>query len=154
MICDRQKVRIGVRMRFWLQLFYIKFQLQTKMKRTIAILVALLCLMANANFSFAMREGGPGDTIILKGEIIAPGRSQSEPITASVDDANLYVGFHADLGCMTITIYSASGAVAHTETVYAQANDGLQISLEGFASGSYLVVFSNAQGSLMGKFSI
>ena len=92
--------------------------------------------------------------IILKGEIIAPGRSQSEPITASVDDANLYVGFHADLGCMTITIYSASGAVAHTETMYAQANDGVQISLEGFASGNYLVVLSNAQGSLMGKFSI
>ena len=27
------------------------------MKHTIAILIALFCLMANANFSFAMREG-------------------------------------------------------------------------------------------------
>lgn len=124
------------------------------MKRTIAILIALFCLMANADFSFAMREGGPGDTIILKGEINPLGRSQSEPITASVDDANLYVDFHADLGSLTITISNATGGVAHTETVYAQASDGVQISLEGFASGSYLVVFSNAQGSMMGKFSI
>ena len=124
------------------------------MKRTIAILIALFCLMANADFSFAMREGEGGNEIHLQGEFKPTSRSQSNPISASVDDANLYVGFHADLGCMTITIYSASGAVAHTETMYAQANDGLQISLEGFASGSYLVVFSNAQGSLMGKFSI
>lgn len=39
----------------------------SKMKRTITILITLFCLMANSNFSFAMREGGPGDTIILKG---------------------------------------------------------------------------------------
>lgn len=35
------------------------------MKRTFTFLIAMFCLMANANFSFAMREGGPGDTIIL-----------------------------------------------------------------------------------------
>ena len=123
------------------------------MKRTFTFLIAMFCLMANANFSFAMRDEGP-DEIYLQGKFPPIGRSQSEPITASHDGTNLYVGFHADLGCMTITIYSASGAVAHTETMYAQANDGVQISLEGFASGNYLVVFSNAQGSLMGKFSI
>ena len=124
------------------------------MKRTITILIALFCLMANANFSFAMREGEGENEIHLQGELKPFGRSQSNPLSASVDDANLYVDFHADLGSLTITIYSATGGVAHTETVYAQASDGVQISLEGFASGSYLVVFSNAQGSLMGKFSI
>ena len=124
------------------------------MKHTIAILIALFCLMANANFSFAMREGEGENEIHLQGELKPFGRSQSNPLSASHDDANLYVDFHADLGSLTITISNATGGVAHTETVYAQASDGVQISLEGFASGSYLVVFSNAQGSLMGKFSI
>ena len=126
----------------------------SKMKRTITVLITLFCLMANSNFSFAMREGGPGDAIILKGQLNPPSRSQSDPLSASVDDANLYVDFHTDLGSLNITIYSATGGVARTETVYAQAGDGVQISLEGFTSGNYLVVFSNAQGSLMGKFSI
>lgn len=124
------------------------------MKHTIAILIALFCLMANANFSFAMREGEGENEIHLQGELKPFGRSQSNPLSASHDDANLYVDFHADLGSLTITISNATGGVAHTETVYAQASDGLQISLEGFTSGNYLVVFSNAQGSLMGKFSI
>ena len=124
------------------------------MKRTITILIALFCLMANANFSFAMREGEGENEIHLQGELKPFGRSQSNPLSASHDDANLYVDFHADLGSLTITISNATGGVAHTETVYAQASDGLQISLEGFTSGNYLVVFSNAQGSLMGKFSI
>lgn len=124
------------------------------MKRTVTILIALFCLMANANFSFAMREGEGENEIHLQGEFKPLGRSQSNPLSASVDDANLYVDFHADLGSLTITVSNATGGVAHTETVYAQASDGVQISLEGFASGSYLVVFSNAQGSLMGKFDI
>lgn len=126
----------------------------SKMKRTIAILIALFCLMANSNFSFAMREGEGENEIHLQGELMPFGRSQSNPLSASVDDANLYVDFHADLGSLTITISNATGGVAHTETVYAQASDGVQISLEGFTSGNYLVVFSNAQGSLMGKFNI
>ena len=109
--------------------------------------------MANANFSFAMRDEG-SDEIYLQGKIPPIGRSQSEPISASHDDANLYVDFHADLGSLTITISSATGAIVNTETVYAQANGGVQISLSNLPSGNYLVVFSNAQGSLMGKFSI
>ena len=124
------------------------------MKRTITILIALFCLMANADFSFAMREGEGENEIVLRGEFKPLGRAQFNPLSASVDDANLYVDFHADLGSVNITIYSATGGVAHTETVYAQADCGVQISLSGFASGSYLVVFSNAQGSMMGKFSI
>lgn len=107
--------------------------------------------MANPS-TIEMREGEV--PLILMGSFPPFGRSQTEPLSASVDDANLYVDFHADLGSVNITIYSATGGVAHTETVYAQASDGVQISLSGFASGSYLVVFSNAQGSLMGKFSI
>ena len=124
------------------------------MKHTIAILIALFCLMANANFSFAMREGEGENEIHLQGELMPFGRSQSNPLSASHDDANLYVDFHADLGSLTITICNATGAVVHTETVYAQANDGVQISLSNLPSGNYLVVFSNAQGSLMGKFNI
>ena len=126
----------------------------SKMKRTITILITLFCLMANANFSFAMRDEGGENEIVLRGELNPPGRSQSEPITASVDDANLYVDFHADLGSLTITISNATGAVVCTENVVAQANDGVQISLSNLPSGNYLVVFSNAQGSLMGKFNI
>ena len=94
------------------------------------------------------------DPIVLMGSIPPPGRSQTEPISASHDGSNLYVDFHADLGSLTITICNATGAVVNTETVYAQANDGVQISLSNLPSGNYLVVFSNAQGSLMGKFSI
>lgn len=30
----------------------------SKMKRTITVLIALFCLMANSNFSFAMRDEG------------------------------------------------------------------------------------------------
>ena len=112
----------------------------------------MFCLMANANFSFAMREGG--NDIVLRGELKPIGRSQSEPISASHDGSNLYVDFHADLGSLNITISNATGAAVNTETVYAQANDGVQISLSNLPSGNYLVVFSNAQGSLMGKFSI
>ena len=126
----------------------------SKMKRTITVLITLFCLMANSNFSFAMRDEGGENEIVLRGELNPPGRSQTEPLSASVDEANLYVDFHANLGSLNITIYSATGGVARTETVYAQAGDGVQISLEGFTSGNYLVVFSNAQGSLMGKFSI
>ena len=88
------------------------------------------------------------------GKFPPPDRSQSDPITASVDDANLYVDFHANLGSLTITISNVTGAVVCTENVVAQANDGVQISLSNLPSGNYLVVFSNAQGSLMGKFSI
>ena len=124
------------------------------MKHTIAILIALFCLMANANFSFAMRDEGGENEIVLRGELNPPGRSQTESLSASVDEANLYVDFHADLGSLTITISNATGAVVNTETVYAQANDGVQISLSNLPSGNYLVVFSNAQGSLMGKFNI
>lgn len=123
------------------------------MKRTFTFLIAMFCLMANANFSFAMRDEGP-DEIYLQGEIRPIGRSQSEPISASHDGSNLYVDFHANLGSLTITICNATGAVVNTETVYAQANDGVQISLSNLPSGNYLVVFSNAQGSLMGKFNI
>lgn len=112
----------------------------------------MFCLMANANFGFAMREGE--NDIVLRGEFKPTGRSQSEPISASHDGSNLYVDFHADLGSLNITISNATGAVVHTETVYAQANDGVQISLSNLPSGNYLVVFSNAQGSLMGKFNI
>ena len=139
-------------MAFFQQIF-AALSKHSNMKRTITILIALFCLMANANFSFAMRDEGP-DEIYLQGKIPPIGRSQSEPLSASHDDANLYVDFHADLGSLTIIISNATGGVAHTETVYAQASDGVQISLEGFASGNYLVVFSNAQGSLMGKFNI
>ena len=63
------------------------------MKRTIAILIALFCLMANANFSFAMREGEGENEIHLQGELKPFGRSQSNPLSASVDDANLYVDY-------------------------------------------------------------
>lgn len=38
------------------------------MKHTIAILIALFCLMANANFSFAMREGEGENEIHLQGD--------------------------------------------------------------------------------------
>ena len=110
----------------------------------------MFCLMANANFGFAMREGE--NDIVLRGEFKPTDRSQTEPISASHDGSNLYVDFHADLGSLTITISNATGAVVHTETVYAQANEGVQISLSNLPSGNYLVVFSNAQGSLMGKF--
>lgn len=123
------------------------------MKRTFTILIAMFCLMANANFGFAMRDEGP-DEIYLQGKISPTGRSQTEPISASHDGSNLYVDFHADLGSLTITISNATGAVVNTETVYAQANDGVLISLSNLPSGNYLVVFSNAQGSLMGKFNI
>ena len=122
------------------------------MKRTFTFLIAMFCLMANANFSFAMREGG--NDIVLRGEFKPTDRSQSEPIRASHDGSNLYVDFHADLGSLTITICNATGAVVCTENVVAQANDGVQISLSNLPSGNYLVVFSNAQGSLMGKFNI
>ena len=124
------------------------------MNRTIKILLTVFCLLASTNFGFAMREGYGEYEIDLQGKFPPTDRSQSEPITASVDDANLYVDFHANLGSLTITISSATGAVVNTETVYAQANDGVQISLSNLPSGNYLVVFSNAQGSLMGKFSI
>ncbi len=97
---------------------------------------------------------GGDETIVLMGKFPPPDRSQTDPITASVDDANLYVDFHANLGSLTITISSATGAVVHTENTVAYANDGVQISLSNLPSGNYLVVFSNAQGSLMGKFSI
>ena len=123
------------------------------MKRIFSMLIAMLCLMSNASFSFAMRDNGPNE-IDLKGELKPTGRSQADPITASVDAANLYVDFHADLGSLNITISNATGAAVNTETVYAQANEGVQISLSNLPSGNYLVVFSNAQGSLMGKFSI
>ena len=101
-----------------------------------------------------MRNEGGENEIHLQGSMSPIGRSQTEPIGASVDDDNLYINFYADLGSLNIAIYSATGGVAHTETVYAQANDSEQISLSGFAPGSYLVVFSNAHGSLMGKFDI
>ena len=124
------------------------------MNRTIKILLTVFCLLASTNFGFAMREGYGEYEIDLQGEFKPTGRSQTDPISASVDDANLYVDFHANLGSLTITISSATGAVVNTETVYAQANDGVQISLSNLPSGNYLVVFSNAQGSLMGKFNI
>ena len=123
------------------------------MKRTFTFLIAMFCLMANANFGFAMRDEGSNE-IALQGKFPPTDRSQTEPISASHDGSNLYVDFHADLGSLTITISNATGAVVHTETVYAQANDGVQISLSNLPSGNYLVVFSNAQGSLMGKFNI
>ncbi|MCQ2320263.1 MAG: DUF3244 domain-containing protein [Bacteroidales bacterium] len=124
------------------------------MNRTIKILLTVFCLLASTNFGFAMREGYGEYEIDLQGELKPIGRSQTDPITASVDVANLYVDFHADLGSLTITISSATGAVVHTENTVAYANDGVQISLSNLPSGNYLVVFSNAQGSLMGKFSI
>ena len=124
------------------------------MNRTIKILLTVFCLLASTNFGFAMREGYGEYEIDLQGELKPIGRSQTDPITASVDVANLYVDFHANLGSLTITISSATGAIVNTETVYAQANGGVQISLSNLPSGNYLVVFSNAQGSLMGKFSI
>ena len=122
------------------------------MNRTIKILLTVFCLLASTNFGFAMREGYGEYEIDLQGEFKPTGRSQTDPISASVDDANLYVDFHANLGSLTITISNATGAVVCTENVVAQANDGVQISLSNLPSGNYLVVFSNAQGSLMGKF--
>ena len=121
------------------------------MKRIFSMLIVMLCLMSNASFSFAMRDNGPNE-IDLKGELKPTGRSQADPITASVDAANLYVDFHADLGSLTITIGNATGAVVYSENVYAQANDGVQVSLADMPSGNYVVVFSARQGSLMGKF--
>ena len=109
------------------------------------------CTLVNPS---SIEMGDVEDPIVLIGSIPPPGRSLAKPITASVDDANLYVDFHANLGSLTITISSATGAVVHAETVYAQANDGVQISLSNLPSGNYLVVFSARQGSLMGKFSI
>ena len=53
------------------------------MKRTITVLIALFCLMANANFSFAMREGE--NEIVLRGELKPIGRSQFDPLSASVE---------------------------------------------------------------------
>ena len=124
------------------------------MNRTIKILLTVFCLLASTNFGFAMREGYGEYEIDLQGEFKPTGRSQTDPISASVDDANLYVDFHANLGSLTITISNVTGAVVCTENVVAQANDGVQISLSNLPSGNYLVVFSNAQGSLMGKFNI
>ena len=124
------------------------------MNRTIKILLTVFCLLASTNFGFAMREGYGEYEIDLQGKIPPIGRSQSEPLSASHDDANLYVDFHADLGSLTITISNATGAVVNTETVYAQANEGVQISLSNLPSGNYLVVFSARQGSMMGKFNI
>lgn len=131
--------------------------------KTRIIFAAMMSLMMSA-MAYEPKQNGPMANpstiemrdgtvpLILMGSFPPPDRSQSDPLSASVDDANLYVDFHADLGSLNIAIYSATGGVAHTETVYAQAGDGVQISLSGFASGSYLVVFSSAQGSLMGKF--
>lgn len=133
------------------------------MKRSIKIFILALCLLASANSGFALNndiryrdEPDPEAQIILQGQLRPLGRSrfQALPISASVDSENLYVDFNVDLGNLTITIYNAMGGVAHDETVYAQSNDSMQISLNGYAPGSYLVVFSNASGSMMGKFDL
>lgn len=133
------------------------------MRRSIKFLFLTLCLMACVNSGFASGsdnrihdEPDPAAQIILQGQMNPLGRSrfQALPISAAVDSENLYVDFNVDLGNLTITIYSATGGVAHNETGYAQSNDGVQISLNGFAPGSYLVVFSNASGSMMGKFDL
>ena len=133
--------------------------------KTRIIFAAMMSLMMSA-MAYEPKQNGPmvnPSTIemrdgtvplILMGSLSPIDRSQTDPLSASVDDANLYVDFHANLGSLNITIYSAMGGMAHTETVYAQAGDGVQISLSSFASGSYRVVFSSAQGSLMGKFDI
>lgn len=130
------------------------------MRRSIKFLFLTLCLMASVNSGFALsndnRDHHEENELILQGQMNPLGRSrfQALPIHASFDSENLYVDFNVDLGNLTITIYSATGGVAHNETVYAQSNDGVQISLNGFAPGSYLVVFSNASGSMMGKFDL
>lgn len=133
------------------------------MRRSVKFLFLALCLAASVNSGFALSndnrnhdEPDPATQIILQGQINPLGRNriQALPINAMVDAENLYVDFNVDLGNLTITIYSATGGPVQNETVYAQANDGVQISLNGFAPGCYLVVFSNGQGSMMGKFDL
>lgn len=130
------------------------------MRRSIKFLFLALCLAASVNSGFALtndnRDHEHENELLLQGQINPLGRSriQALPIRAAVDSENLYVDFNVDLGNLTITIFSATGGPVHNETVYAQANDSVQISLNGFAPGCYLVVFSNGQGSMMGKFDL
>ena len=102
-------------------------------------------------------------TIPLQGRYESPGELRSDiismaagitPITAERQGNMLFAHFHTDVGAVQVTITDKWGNNVFTETVNADMQPMLTISLMGLPSGSYVITFSGKSVDLHGRFQI
>jgi hypothetical protein len=110
--------------------------------------------------SFDAISNGTNDTprqIELKGDFTSANRQRSltSPIQVFISEQSLQVNLQANQGNLSINIYDEYGAVVYQESVNTSNVQLLSIDITSFGSGSYTIVFINAQNQyLQGDFEI
>lgn len=117
-----------------------------KLRFIFSFLVALL-LVGNVSSSSSMLAFSTGGrNVVLKGEIGTDiGRSAvptTPPITAEVIDKTVRIQFTDAVGAVDISLDGEVQEKLETTTSGQEAS----ISVEGYASGTYLLEFTNASG--------
>lgn len=123
-----------------------KKQYIMKLRFIFSFLVALL-LVGNVSSSSSMLAFSTGGrNVVLKGEIGTDiGRSAvptTPPITAEVIDKTVRIQFTDAVGAVDISLDGEVQEKLETTTSGQEAS----ISVEGYASGTYLLEFTNASG--------
>lgn len=117
-----------------------------KLRFIFSFLVTLL-LVGNVSSSSSMLAFSTGEkNVVLKGEIgTDAGRSAvptTPPITAEVIDKTVRIQFTDAVGAVDISLDGEVQEKLETTTSGQEAS----ISVEGYASGTYLLEFTNASG--------
>lgn len=73
-------------------------------------------------------------------------------VDAYVDQNNVYLYFHHNVGMVGISIENATGSRVYSNEVNSNCEQLLIVPISGFSSGNYTLELSNAVGTAWGEF--